>query len=201
MRSLIPPATYHSAHRPPAAAPPLGRWEGDGCLAFVHDLMASPALPAEFDACDVLTAEIPWQRGFKTFNVRAGIEDGRTYAAFLQRVSEVITGTAVPIYLITGRHALSRLPEPETMTETRLNEWDALILGYRPDPRVGSGTYGVVQEMLHAIAQRYDVVGDFCCGYGRAGRFFLRAGKRAVLSDFDPQCIGYVAEHAAEWVP
>jgi hypothetical protein len=53
--------------------------------------------------------------------------------------------------------------------------------------------------MLHAIAQRYDTVGDPCCGYGRAGRFFLRAGKRAVLSDFDPHCIGYIAEHAGGW--
>lgn len=199
-RKAIPTSDYHSAHRPAQDSPALDRWEGDRCLAFVHDLMAAPTLPSEFDACDVLTAEIPWQRGFETFNERAGVDDDRTYRTFLQRVSEIVDSTTVPVYLITGRHALRRLPEPDTMTGTKLNEWDALILGYRPAPEIGAAHYGVAQEMLHALAQGYGCAGDFCAGYGRTGRFFLRSGKCAVLSDFNPRCIGYIAEHALGWV-
>lgn len=199
-RSMIPSVDYHSAHRPVQDAPPMQRWEGADCLAFVHDLMSMPGLPAQFDACDVLTAEIPWQRGFATFNERAGVEDERTYHGFLGRVSEIVVAATVPVYLITGRHALPRLPAPDTITDTRLNEWDAVILGYRPDPAIGGTTFGVVQEMLHRLSQRYDVAGDFCCGYGRTGRIFLRSGKRAVLSDFNASCVGYIAEHAPGWV-
>lgn len=198
-RGSIPATDYHSAHRPPQQIAEVKRWEGNGCLAFAHDLMSLPVLPPEFGACDVLTAEIPWQRGFGTFNERAGVDDGRTYKAFLGRVSDIVDAATVPVYLITGRHALPRLPAPDTITDTRLNEWDAVILGYRPDPAIGSETFGVVQEMLHRLAQTYECAGDFCCGYGRTGRFFLRSGKRAVLSDFNASCVGYVAEHAPGW--
>ncbi len=197
---MIPSTDYHSAHRPAQKAPPVQRWEGNNCLAFVHDLMSAATLPNEFGACDVLTAEIPWQRGFATFNERAGVEDERTYQGFLGRVSEIVSTSTVPVYLLTGRHALARLPEADSVTETKLNEWDALILGYRPDPEIAAASFGVAQEMLHALAGRYGTVGDFCCGYGRSGRFFLRAGKSAVLSDFDPKCIGYISEHAPGWV-
>ncbi len=200
-RGMIPTSTYHSAHRPPHDAPELDRWEGPSCLAFVHDLMSSPSLPPEFDVCDVLSAEIPWQRGFGTFNERAQVSDDRTYGQFLGRVSEIVAAESRPVYLLTGRHALGRLPEPDSIADTMLNEWEAVILGYRPDPQIAAGTFGVTQELYHALAQRYETAGDFCCGYGRTGRFFLRSGKRAVLSDFNPQCVGYIAEHAPTWGP
>jgi hypothetical protein len=83
---------------------------------------------------------------------------------------------------------------------TRLNEDEAVAVGYRPGSEA-DGSYGVAPELLHALAQRYDVAGDFCAGYGRTARFFLRSGKRAVVSDFNPQCIGYIAEHAEDWTP
>lgn len=199
-RGMIPIVNYHSAHRAPHEASPVQRWEGSGCLAFTHDLMASPRLPPEFALCDVLIAEVPWQKGFATFNQRAGVDDERTYAGFLRRLSEIVDSvTTTPLYLVTGRHAVARLPKPDAKVEMMLNEWDALVLGYRPGPELEQCQSGVIPEFLHALAQRHDVAGDFACGYGRTARFFLRSGKRAVMSDFNPKCIGYIAEHAAEW--
>lgn len=195
---MIPPVAYHGAHRPPVGATPLDRWEGAGCVAFVHDLMSSPDLPDEYAACDVLVTDLPWQVGFDTFNQRASIADGRTYAAFMARVSEIVEQMVVPVWLVTGRHALRYLPQPVTVLPTMLNEDEAVAIGYQPGGEA-DGRYGVAPELLHALAQRYEVAGDFCCGYGRTGRFFLRSGERAVLSDFNPQCIGYIAEHAPGW--
>lgn len=197
-RSMIPTVSYHGAHEPAVEAPAVERWEGNGCTAFAHDLMSSSTLPAEYDACDVMVTDLPWQRGYETFNERAGVEDGRTYAAFMQRVAEIVEATTVPLYLITGRHALAKLPEPATVLPMMLNEWEAIAIAYRPGDEA-DGNYGVAPEFLHALAQRYDVAGDWCCGYGRTARFFLRSGKRAVMSDFNPRCIGYISEHAPEW--
>jgi hypothetical protein len=199
-RSSIPVApAYHSAHKPPIDARSVERWSGPGCLAFVHDILSTPALPGEYVICDVLVADLPWQRGYETFNERAGVDDGRTYATFMQRVAELVEATDVPTYLITGKHALSRLPTPAMTLPMMLNEWEAIAICYRPGSEA-DGRYGVAPEFLHALAQRYAIAGDFCAGYGRTGRFFLRAGKRAVLSDLNPQCIGYIAEHADAWV-
>lgn len=197
-RSSIPTVSYHGAHKPPVDAPAVQLWEGNGCVAFVHDITASPTLPASYAQCDVLVTDLPWQKGFETFNQRAGVDDGRSYPAFLARVCELVESEAVPTYLVTGRHALPHLPKPDVLLPMMLNEDEAVAVGYRPGDEA-DGRYGVAPELLHALAQRYDTAGDFCCGYGRTGRFFLRSGKRAVLSDFNPTCIGYIAEHAPGW--
>lgn len=198
-RSMIPTTHYHSGHKAPVVAAPVRRWESPSCTAFVHDLMTSPALPGEFDDCDVLVTDLPWQVGYQTFNDRAGVADDRTYGTFMDRVSEIVESTTCPLYLVTGRHALPKLPEPDAVLPMRLNEDDAVAVAYRPGPEADK-SYGVAPEFLHALAQRYQLAGDFCCGYGRTARFFLRSGQRAVLSDFNPNCIGYIAEHAGSWV-
>jgi hypothetical protein len=195
-RSSTPPSDYHGAHKRPATAQPVRRWAGHGCTAFAHDLMSSPRLPEPFAACDVLVTDLPWQKGYEVFNQRAAVADGRSYATFMARVSEIVQSTDVPLYLITGKHAMRYLPAPDCALAMRLNEDAALAIGYRPGPEVARG-YGVTQEFLAALARQYGHAGDFCCGYGRTGRFFLRAGKRAVMSDFNPRCIGYIAEHAS----
>lgn len=195
---MIPTVAYHGAHDPIVDAPAIDRWEGERCVAFVHDILAADTLPADYNVCDVLVTDLPWQRGYETFNDRAGVVDDRTYATFMQRVAELVEATTIPAYLITGKHALPKLPGPDITLPMMLNEWEAVAISYRPGTEV-DGRYGVAPEFLHALAQRYETAGDFCAGYGRTARFFLRSGKRAVLSDFNPHCVGYIAENAPGW--
>ncbi len=199
MSSAIPTSDYHGAHRKPVTAPAMEQWKGYGCTAFVHDVMASSVFPAEYNPCDVMVADLPWRNGYDAFNRRAGIVDGRTYATFMERVAEITESALSPLYLVTGRHALPMLPTPDAVLPMRLNGDDAVAIGYRPG-KEANGRYGITQEFLCVLAQRYDCLGDFCCGYGRTARFALRSGKRAVVSDLNPRCIGYIAEHAPEWV-
>ncbi len=199
----LPTNNYHSAHKPPVDAPALDRWEGNGCTAFVHDLTASPTLPADYDRCDVLMADLPWQKGYDTFNERAGVSAAPNYVGFMGAVGAVVESTTAPLYLVTGKHALSKLPTPDVTLPVILNaggtEYESLAVGYRPGDEA-DGRYTFVPELLHVMAQRYDTVGDFCCGYGRNARYFLRSGKHAVVSDFNAQCIGYISDHAPGWV-
>lgn len=194
----IPPSDYHSAHkRPLNGLPELDRWDSPDLTAMVHDILSAP-LPAEFETCDVLVADLPWQKGFAEFNQRAGVTDGRSYREFMRAVSTIVETATAPVYLITGRHALPTLPTPDALLPMMLNEDTAIAICYRPGDEA-AGSYGVAPEFLHALAQRYQRAGDFCCGYGRTGRMFLRSRKQAVLSDFNPHCIGYIAEHASQW--
>lgn len=203
MRDQIPSYDYHSALTADVPAAPVRRWDQwdtIGCLAFVHDLMTSPDLPDVYDRCDVLVTDLPWQTGFAKFNARAGVkDDGRTYAKFMRRIGEIVEASTVPAYLVTGRHALPKLPPPAAVLPTLLNRDAAVVICYNPGPEA-DGRYGVAQEFLRRLASDYRTVGDFCCGYGRSGRFFLAQGGRAVLSDHNPRCVGYISEHAAEWV-
>lgn len=197
-RSMIPTSDYHGAHKPTALSRPLDRWESERCVAFMHDLMSAPTLPPEFADVDVLFAEPPWQKGFGTFNERAAVDDGRTYAAFISRLGEIIESATAPTYVVTGRHALPRFPTPDAQLPMMLYQDQAVVAAYRTGTEAETN-YESVPEFIAALAQRYGSVGDFCAGYGRTGRFFLRAGGRAVLTDYNPLCIGYIADHAPDW--
>lgn len=203
MPDTIPRLDYHSAHKPPLTGIlPADRFDATGVYrgrlaAFVHDLSAG-ILPADYLACDVIVADLPWRKGFDEFNRRAAL-NGRTYPAFMQAVSTIMDGLTVPTYLVTGKHALAYLPKPDVVLPMRLNQDDAVAIGYRPGAETFAD-YGDSREFLHALAQEYDRAGDPCCGYGRTGRVFLRSGKSAVLSDVNPQCIGYVADRARGWL-
>lgn len=201
MTGGIPRSDYHSAHRRPVrVAQGYDHFDGARVTAFVHDII-SGELPPAYLGCDVLVADLPWRKGFDEFNQRARIADGRSYPEFMQAVSRIVkgsTGAACPTYLITGRHALPYLPTPDIVLPMRLNEDDAVAIGYRPGPET-FGEFAIAQEFLHELTKHYEQAGDFCCGYGRTGRFFARAGKRAVLSDVNRDCVGYIAAHADEW--
>lgn len=204
----IPPRdAYHSAHKPPAAdgQPRMvyEGWDAVGLFARVLDVMdydPEVVLGSDvgFDRCDVLVADLPWQRGYEVFNQRAGVDDGRDYAGFMRCVSALVEAATVPTWLVTGAHAARFLPDADVQIPMMLNEDRAIAYGYRPGMETAARN-GEAREFLRTLAETYDCAGDFCAGYGRTGRIFLRAGKRAVLSDVNPQCIGYIAEHAPDW--
>lgn len=203
LSGLIPTTAYHGAHRPVVdGLPAVERFDTHpGLVAFRHDLLTDGPLPADYATADVLVTDLPWRLGFDTFNERAGITDDRTYDEFLDVISHIVETTTIPVYLITGRHALSKLPTPATTIPMALNENDAIAVAYRPGDEA-DGSYGTAPEFLHALTTRgYATVGDPCCGYGRTARVFLRAGKAAVVSDMNPTCIGYISQHAQEWHP
>lgn len=191
---------YHSVHAPRVEVEPCQRWEGGGSLALVHDIMTG-SLPVEFDSCDVLYADLPWRSGFNGYNTRAGVDDGRTYPAFMAAVSEVVRAQRRPVMLVTGRHALPLLPKPAQTLPVVMpvaNRQPALALAYncvfRPD---WEDTAGLVAR----LATWYRRVGDFCCGYGQSARAFTAAGRHFVASDYNPECVGYIATHADTWRP
>lgn len=201
----IPSFDYHSAHKPPVtAAPATDRVAWNGSVAFVHDIVTAPEdqpLPRDYDTCDALVADLPWANGFDTFNDRAGVADGRTYRDFLRALARVITTRDTPIYLVTGMHAMKRLPgalpEPAFSAPIRLNEYDSVVIAYRAP--VPTRRWTIAQDLLLDLAQSNRRIGDFCCGYGRTARIALAARRTFVASDVNPQCIGYIAEHLPEW--
>lgn len=201
MRNWVPESVYHTSLKPPLTGiEPCTRWkESESFAAFVWDIMAGP-LPPRYSKCDVLYADLPWQDGFDEFNRRAGVNGGRTYRGFMAAVSAVVEAQRYrPVYLVTGRHALKYLPDPDQTFSLRLDETPSLAIAYNVK-HVGR-SFGVADELLRYLARQHERVGDFCCGYGRSGRIFRRAGRAFTLSDVNAECIGYIAAHAAEWQP
>lgn len=189
---------YHSATGKDGAveAPDLDHWEGRCGVALVHDIGAEPNLPAVFDQTDVLYAEPPFRPGYEKFHDRAGVTPKLTYPAFIAVCSQTIKAKGG--VLIVGRHAEKYAAAPTYSHPVELHKhgWEALALWYGMAPDHVPAT---VDDIIRYLAARFECVGDFCCGYGVTGRHFAQAGKRFVLSDVVPSCIGYLAEHADGW--
>lgn len=191
---------YHSVHLPRITDTPAQRWTDGRSAALVHDVLALH-LPPEFKPCDVLYADLPWQSGFAEYNERAGVDDRRTYRDFMTKVSGMVRRQSRPMVLVTGKHALKLLPEPTQVAPVRMpvaNRQAAVAVIYRTklDP-TWIGTAG----LLDALAQRFERVGDFCCGYGWSAKAFAKRGKAFTASDYNAECVGYIATHAPDWRP
>lgn len=187
---------YHSALTSPLPGlAPLDRWERQGIgRVFVHDIMRG--LPDQYDAADVLYADLPWGHGFASFYERAGHNDPPVrYEEWLYQLNRTIVASHRPAVLIHGRNAMRYLGGWASIG-TKLNGAPAIATIYgRPGPLMGDSTQGIVEQ----LAERFECIGDFCCGYGRALRQFKEAGRTFVGSDINPECIGYVATHAEGW--
>lgn len=198
---------YHSSLTTPVETKPRQRVQLGDSLAFVADL--GKGLPKEFAACDILYAEVAWERTYNRFVERAG--RGCTYEEYLRSIAAVASEAAQPCVLVCGKRALRGLPEPIDAVPVNLNTGgrfiaEAVVVSYRckvPDVRERhrNWTNMDTENLLHALTEKHNRIGDPCCGYGNTGRVFAEHGRQFVLSDINPMCIGYIAEHAKTWVP
>lgn len=191
MTDRVPSHAYHSQLSQPVPAPAAERAEFGRSVAFRHDI--TDGLPDDYDGCDVLYSELPWQNGMAVFNERAGVDVD--YRNFLAAVGIVAVTSRVPTIVVTGRHAIKHLPAARQVMPISLNQGASVALIYNTTTRPVSTT----TELVLKLAGRFDRVGDFCCGYGRTLRQFHRNGKTFVGSDYNATCIGYIAEHFPEW--
>lgn len=180
---------YHSALWDESAAEPCERVELRGGLAFRHDIYLG--LPEEFARCDVLYSEPPWPAGVEVFDRRAGVAGG-DYRRLMEAIGAVITGTNIPTFLITGDRGRKLLPMALQEHRIILNGAAAWCMVYRK--RLHDWPEST-EALLERLAAEFGCVGDFCCGYGTAGRVFRAAGKRFVLADYNARCIGHIAAH------
>lgn len=155
--------------------------------------MDGAGLPGAYQACDVLYSDLPWPKGQPVFDRRAGA--ATDHAALLARCDAIALGLDVPVIFIGGVSFLRRL-HPHALVPTTLNSRPAVAACYRLKLPAGLPD---AQAVLRLLARRYGRVGDPMAGYGRAGRIFAAAGGGFVLSDYNPRCIGYVAQHARGW--
>lgn len=177
----------------------LDRWTSpEGDQAFAWDLAVNRVLPGAFDACDVLWSEPPWPRGWDVFYGRLGQEPPMPYPQFLRLCS--VHTQRIGGAMICAKSAVRYLTDPDDVTDSWIVDpsnpckvaWYGMRL--RGPLRSTSNLY-----LIAHLAQTHERVGDFAAGYGNTGRIFAQHGKRWVMSDLDPRCIGFIADHAHTW--
>jgi len=188
---------YHSALKKgerQESAPLDGHFhDGRGNQCFVWDVN-DDTIPEAFKSCDLLYAEPSWPAGLKAFDERAGVQT-RSYANYAANLGRIIRELQKPTVMMVSKITLRHMPLPDFTTIVDLN-------GNRADVGFWNGAFVVGatnRDLIRGLAQEYDLVGDFCAGYGTTGRLFIEAGKNCVLSDYNAECCGYIAEHMGTW--
>lgn len=151
-------------------------------------------IPDEFKECDLIYAEPMWPAGMKNFDERAGSITS-SYADHAKAVARFMRELPLPTVMTTSKAMLKHMPLPDLVMTIDLNGnpadvgfWNGAV-GFGDDNR----------DLIRDLATRYNVVGDWCAGYGTTGRLFIEAGKRAVLADYNAECCGYIADHMEGW--
>jgi hypothetical protein len=184
---------YHSALHKPNNYPVVEWIQLGNSLAFVHDLMTN--VPVQYNKCDIIYAEIPWVAGFEIFEARANIEQNRSYQDFMIGINKFITALNKPAIIVGGKKGLRYLPTPDIETGTVLNGAPARAVMYQTKVENVDNALTILNE----LATKYNCIGDPCCGFGRSAKIFKQAGKNFVVSDYNKECIGYIAQEWGGW--
>jgi hypothetical protein len=193
------PIGYHSVHLDPEPARACNLWTDGRSMAFVRDVTQGP-LSEEYASCDLLYTDLPWRSGWGRYQARAGERSKSVdWLPFMAHVRHLIEGWGKPAVIVTGAHARSYLPAASQELPVRMpvaGRQQAVAYVYNAG---FTADWDDTSDLLDYLAARFGRVGDFCAGYGWAPRAFVRAGGTFVASDINARCIGYIAEHAAEW--
>lgn len=189
---------YHSALKGTRIeeSQPLDRFEHNGSVAFVHDVF-NP-LPKDFDACDCFYFEPPYPTGAKKFDERVGVS-GRTYRQLVSHISEFICSTDKPVVIAMSKTIIKQYPHP---TQTLEVDFVHSKGGQKTTLAVYNTYLGnpkTTDEALITLLKTYDCVGDLVCGYGHTAQVALSQNKKFVVSDYNPLCIGFIAERIKEY--
>lgn len=185
---------YHTAlgNQPQSGVATLF-YEGRRGIVFQADL--SDGIPPQMHDADVWYADLPWRAGYQKFAERAGVAPRMPFADFMEFLGGMIAAGGVPAVMVTGKHAVRHL-RPPAVADAKLNGSAAVACLWGLPAWDGSRDAEVI---LRELAKEYECVGDFCCGYGRSGVAFSRAGKRYVLSDLSAYCVGEIASQEPSW--
>jgi hypothetical protein len=168
-------------------AEPVNSFTYGDSIAFQHDIF--DPYPEIYKKCDIIYFDPPWREGAKIFDERVGITN-RSFEQLTGRISELILQIDTPVILSCGKWGEKLLPEPDWAVETNLKGTvgQCFVYGYRTSYMGFS--YG--KDLLPLIAQKYNVLGNWFCGYGNVAFEAIKHNKNFIVSDYNPKCIGYI---------
>lgn len=179
------PENYHSAFQEePKGLGELDYFSSDKGTVLWHDI--HNGIREEFRACDCVYVEPAWQKGYQTFQDRAGVKSP-SFAEYLGAIQRAIVELGKPAFVVGGKHMLRRWT-PDDTAPIRMNGFDALLMAWNEQAPVGVKN---VLQLQTVLTSKYDKVLDFCCGYGK----HLTQFKSFVGADFNKKCVYYIAHN------
>ena len=163
------------------------KFETKICSAFRYDFIPEQSLPKEYDECDFLYVEVPYPQGIKIFDERANIKKTRTVDEFALALTKIIENAKKPIGIVTSKILHKKLPPPDDLYDIKIHIGKVTFAIHNLDV---SYKFKTSTDLMNYVANNYECLGDFCCGYGYPLLEYLKfGGKKIIASDYNSQCI------------
>jgi len=166
-------------------------YENEKVKAFVHDI--HDGYDSRFDEADVIYCEPAWRPGYVKFMEMAGKDPQKYgYNKYLKAIHDFAKQFGKPFYCI-GSVAMMKILQPD-------DSQPIVITPHGSNDAIGvfNGTLfdcPNTDSFITELCKKYTVIGDIFCG---AGYTFSHAlpHNRFILSDVNPECIGFIAKEA-----
>lgn len=154
--------------------------------ALQHDIN-SKAVPREFFLADAVYVEMSWRAGYKKF-VEGSVAEGSTFKEYCRSIKRVVEELGIPAFVITNRNFLKDL-QPDRTEEIIYDVYDSddICAVWNYDGEIPKHS----DEISEWLCSKYEIVLDFCCGYGRLADY----GTKCILADINYGCIQDIKEH------
>jgi hypothetical protein len=162
-------------------------FEHDGFYGICNDLESKEPYPKEVHKAQFIYCELPYPRGYDIFNERVGKSEGIGWKAMVQNARKMAMDLNIPYYFMGGKAFAPLFPiEYQIPMKFKVHNTNDIIFS-NTDSWADNN-----EELIDTLYKHYDIGLDMACGYGELGRFALKHGKKAILMDINPYCIGYI---------
>lgn len=156
--------------------------------AFVFDI-ENDKVPNEFFTADFIYLDLPYRKGYDVFNKRAE-KRGKGYSYLMFKILKILNELNKSFYLIGEKNISQLRVFLKHDVYYSIHKCKTYLYSNDSDIKVNS-----TSELLNYLFEKYNVGLDFMCGYGNTGKIAIEKNKRAILTDYNEKCIGYIYEN------
>jgi hypothetical protein len=188
---------YHSALKK------FKEWKKEECYEFqspdisAYVFNAFDGIHEQIKTVDFIYTEPPFLAGYKIFNDRANPTESRKWSELITKIGTTLMELDKPCYIMGGGQLKSSLKGWKNQPVlSSIHEGAGFIFYNKTIPDFKPKT---TLSLIKTLYEQYDVGGDITCGYGLLGYMAKKQGKKAILTDYNPYCIGYIKQESSKW--
>lgn len=187
---------YHSALKNESTIDgELEYYENSGSYVFQHDI--TKGIHQLYGKAEAIYSEPAWDKGYYLFLERAGMNPNSTHNEYLRCIKNIINELCLPTFLVMGKHMVKKLG-PEYSIDMKINKGNCILGTWHFK---GALSFKTNNEVINFVAENYNNVLDFSCGYGNMAQKMNELKKSFICSDINKKCVYYIAKNIMGYNP
>ena len=165
----------------------ISYYENEDSYVIQHDI--NQGIHPLFYKAKAIYSEPAWNDGYNLFIKRAGTAQVGNFKQYLESVSSTISILNIPSFIVMGKQMIKSL-NPQQTVEIKLHGYKCYL---------GIWNAGLIKvtdnnSAIDIIADTYNYILDFSCGYGNLADKMTLRNKKFICSDINGKCLYYIAK-------